>query len=269
MRRQFGEIHRMAELLSGVPSALVELAPHLFEADASLSLRRWLYAVLAVQKFSLGRSLQSTLRGRFPDRLKMETGATRRGHDQASVKVELEYTHGALVHLVRFRRLSRSECSLRQCRASCASQLSSPRAFLDALETPAHVVPAALFRCFSRKNGDKITRLLFEHHVAPDGSAFYVLEREKEGRTVSVSVLDSEDYDIVRNQHLHHLRLRTVTNDDVSNIPEHAPCRLSWQGNMTSSRLEAEAAMVSGRLSLVVPCTVIAGDGMKLSHWLL
>jgi len=140
---------------------------------------------------------------------------------------------------------------------------------LDALDVPAHVVPAALFRCFSRKNGDKITRLLLEHHVAPDGSVFYVLERDKERRTVSVAVRDSQDYDIVRNRHRHPLRRRTVSNDDVSNIPQHASCRLFWHGNMTSSRLEAGAAMVSGRLSLVVPCTVIAGDGMELSHWLL
>jgi len=269
MRRQFREIHRVAELLSGVPSALVELAQQLYEADAAFSPRRWLYAVLGVQEFALGRSLQSTLHCKFLDRLQVRPGATSRGHDQASVKVELECTYGALVDLVRFRRLSLSECTLRQCRASCASQLSSPRALLDALDVPAHVVPAVLLRCFSRKNGDKITRLLLEHHRAPDGAVFYVLGRDQERRTVSVAVRDSEDYDIVRNRHLHPLRQRTVANDDVSNIPAHAPCRLSWHGNMTSSRLETDAAMVSGRLSLVVPSTVIAGDGIELSNWLL
>ena len=65
MRRQFVEIHRVPELLSGVPSALVEFAQKIFEADASFSPRRWLYAVLGVQEFALGRSLQSTLRGTF------------------------------------------------------------------------------------------------------------------------------------------------------------------------------------------------------------
>jgi len=245
MRRQFGKIHRVAEFLYGVASALVALA------------------------LALGRSLQSTLRGKFLDRFEVRPGATSSGHDQASAKVELECMYGALVDLVRFRRLSLSQFTLRKCRAFCASQLSSPRALLDALDGLAHMVQTAFFRCFSRKNGYSITRQLLEHHVAPDGSVCFVLGRDKERRTMSVAALDSQDYDIVRNRHLHPLRRRTVSNDDVSSIPAHAPCRLLWHGNMTSSRLEADAAIVSGRCSLVVPSAVIAGDGMELSHWLL
>jgi len=268
-RRQFGELHRLAELFSSLPSAVLAFAQQLREADASCSPRRWLFSVVGLDEFALGRSLQSTLRGKLLDRLQARPLAMARSRDASAVKVELDCTYGGLMQLVHFRNLSLSECTLRQCRASCAVQLPSPRAVLDALEVPMHMVPTALLRTFSRQNGDTVTRVLLENYVAPDGTVFYVLGRDLESRTVTVAVRQSEDIDVARGQPLHALQRRTVAAGNIINLPSHPQCRLSWHANLRSSRLEADAGLVWGRLCLVVPSTVVGGNGSDLSTFVL
>ena len=268
VRQQFGDVHRVAELFSGVPSAVLAFEQQLREEDTAFSPRRWLCAVMGVEEFALSCSLHSTLRGKLLDRLQARPAAASRSRDPSTVKVEVDCTYRALQQLARCRQLSLSGCVLRQCRASCAVQLPSPRAELDALEVPSHMVSTVLLRCFSRQNGDKVTRLLLENHVTPDGTVFYVLGRIAENRNVSGVVHQSEDMHILRGQHRHPLQKRTVPVGDVFDLPAHPQCRVLWKANMTSASLEADAAMVRGRLCLTVPSTVVVGDGSELSSFL-
>jgi len=269
MRQQFTDLHRLAVLLSGVPSTLLAFAQQLRESDTTFSPRRWLYTIAGVDEFATGRALQSTLRGKLLDRLQARPAAVARGRDPSIVKVELDCTYGALLQLVRLRRLQLSECTLRQCRASCGAQLESPRAVLDALEIPVHMIPTVMLRCFSRQNGDMVTRLLLENHVTPNGAMHYILGRCEDGRTVSVAVRESEDIDVSLGRHRHPIQQKMVAVDDVVDLPARPPCHLSWHGNMTSSRLEAEANMVWGRLCLVLPSTIVNGDGRELAIFVL
>jgi len=226
MRQQFGDVHRVAGLFSGVPSAVLAFVQQLREADTAFSPRRWLCAVMGVEEFSLGRSLQSTLRGKLLDRLQARPAAASRSRDPCTVKVEVDCTYGALQQLVRYRQLSLSECVLRQCRTSCAVLLPSPRAVLDALEVPSLMVSTVLLRCFSRQNGDGVSRLLLENHVTPVGTVFSVLGRSAENRNVSVVVRQSENMDILRGQHRHPLQKRTVPVKDVVDLLAHPQCRV-------------------------------------------
>jgi len=130
------------------------------------------------------------------------------------------------------------------------------------------MVSTVLLRCFSRQNGDKVTRLLLENHVTPDGTVFYVLGRSTDDRNVSVVVRQSEDMDTLRGRRRHPLQKRTVPVREVVDLPAHPQCRVLWKANMTSARLEADAAMVRGRLCLTVPSTVVVGDGSELSSFL-
>jgi len=267
IRRQFGDVHRVAEHFSGVPSAVVAFLRQLREADTAFSPRRWLCAVMRVEYFALGRSLQSTIRGKLLDGLQARPSAASRSQDPSTFKAEVHCTYGALQRLVRHWQLSMSGCVLRQCRASCAVQLPTSRAVIDALEVPSHMVSTVLLRCFSRQNGDKVTRILLENHVTPAGTVFYVLGRSTEDRNVSIVVRQSENMDILRGKHEHPLQKRTVPVGDVVDMPVHPQCLVSWQANMTSARREADAAMVWDRLSLTVLSTVVVEDGSELSSF--
>jgi len=96
-----------------------------------------------------------------------------------------------------------------------------------------------------------------------------VLGRDLESRTVTVAVRQSEDIDVACGQPLHALQRRTVAAGNIINLPSHTQCRLPWHANLTSSRLEADAGLVWGRLCLVVSFTVVGGNGSYLSAFVL
>lgn len=261
-------LERVQERCDVLEQGMEKAAGQLEASRLSLSGLRALQEVAMQEQYPLGRSLQRRLTTRVVERLKppppsgLNTARDSQSQQETRTRVTLSFDVDtdlrSLDELVELQGLAYAIPGTgRREKSSRVVKFTSATALLQALGMSAPLRAWCTSRQFTRpRDGSAPARVLLERFEDNEGSLWYILQRQPDGR-VQVASRSTEEYEPVRRSYKYALQRSTVRSGDLDDMPSECPAFLRWRPSTAAGILSHEGAVACGRLTLSLPCCVV------------
>jgi len=269
MQRDMVQLASWRTVLPQMQAKISALEEELTVARASVTGLNALQAAVKQEEFVLGKALQGSLRSRLLEKARACPPVRRSvGHKpKTTMVVEVEAVLRAVVQFVAMTEVACSHYR-KQALSVRTVKLPDRASMYHAMRMNPSMVEAVQSRVFKRQDGSKTTRILMEHCTTEEGKIVYVVSRGVE--TATVASRQSEEYDPRRKCFVNPLVKSSVA---VTELPDDllvSSGALTWKESRSSKwQLEDLGDLVSGKVSVVVPISVVQGDGGDVTALLL